>query len=67
MRNNNLGPVDKTVSVLIDRSYPVVKEVYLHLEDIKNVYEHVDSIQYVSEHLDEIQNLQVAADHLNRI
>ena len=39
MRGNVLGPVDKTVNVLIDRSYPVVKEVFKNLDAIKDVYE----------------------------
>ena len=34
MIGNNLGPCDRTVYMLIDRSYPVVKEVYLNLENI---------------------------------
>ena len=44
MRNNNLDPVDNTVSVLIDRSYPVVKEVYLNLDSIGSIYEHIEDI-----------------------
>ena len=67
MRNNNLGPVDKTVSVLIDRSYPVVKEVYLHLDGISAVYENIDGITYIKDHLDEVHEISLAAEHLNRI
>lgn len=67
MIGNKLGPVDRTVQLLIDRSYPVVKEVYLHLKDITNVYEHMESIIFVSEHVDEIQKVQDAANALIRI
>lgn len=67
MIGNKLGPVDRTVQLLIDRSYPVVKEVYLHLKDITNVYEHMESIVFVSEHVDEIQKVQDAANALIRI
>ena len=67
MIGNKLGPVDRTVQVLIDRSYPVVKEVYLRLKEILAVYEGLDSITFVSEHLEEIKNLQTAADRVNRV
>ena len=62
MIGNTLGPVDRTVSVLIDRSYPVVKAVYLHLKEISSVYDFKDSVIFVSEHVEEIQNVQEAAD-----
>lgn len=62
MIGNTLGPVDRTVSVLIDRSYPVVKAVYLHLKEISTVYDYKDSVIFVSEHVEEIQNVQEAAD-----
>lgn len=62
MIGNTLGPVDRTVSVMIDRAYPVVKAVYLHLKEISSVYDFKDSVIFVSEHVEEIQNVQEAAD-----
>lgn len=67
MINNRLGPCDPTVSVLIDRSYPIVREVYLHLKEIEAVFRGLDSIDFVSKHMDEIRNLQTAADRVNRV
>lgn len=67
MRGNVLGPIDKTVNVLIDRSYPIVKSVYLKLDEISSVQSSLDKIEYVNEHLDEINNVQEAATNLNRI
>lgn len=62
MIGNTLGPVDRTVSVMIDRAYPVVKAVYLHLKEISTVYDYRDAIVFVSEHVEEIQNVQDAAN-----
>lgn len=67
MINNCLNPSDKTVSVLIDRSYPIVREVYLHLKEIEAVFKGLDSIDFVSKHMDEIRNLQTAADRVKRV
>ena len=67
MIGNKLGPVDRTVSVLIDRSYPVVKEVYLGLDDIKSVNSSLPTITTVSQNLDKIQKVQGAADSLVNI
>lgn len=67
MRGNVLGPVDKTVNVLIDRSYPVVKEVYLQLDKLKSVYDSLDAIEYNFEHKDAIANIQTASNNLIRI
>ena len=67
MIGNNLGPCDRTVSVLIDRSYPVVKEVYLGLDDIKSVNSSLPTITTVSQNLDKIQKVQDAADSLVNI
>lgn len=51
MIGNNFGPVDRTVSVLIDRAYPVVKAVYLKLDDIKTAVENLDTFTTVNENL----------------
>ena len=67
MRGNVLGPVDKTVNVLIDRSYPVVKEVYLKLKEITSLYEIRDSIVYLSENKEELESIKDAAANLNTI
>lgn len=67
MRGNVLGPVDKTVNVLIDRSYPVIKEVYLNLKAIKAVYEKEEAILSLHQNLDKIVEVEEAARHLNRI
>ena len=67
MRGNNLGPVDKTVSILIDRSYPVVKAVYENLENILSVHEGMSSIKFVASNFDEIHRIQQAANSLNEI
>lgn len=67
MRGNVLGPIDKTVNVLIDRSYPVIKEVYLRLKELLRVYESIEAVDWVSTNRDELHNLQEAADNLQRI
>ena len=67
MIGNKLGPVDRTVNVLIDRSYPVVKEVYFGLDDIKSVNSSLPTITTVSQNLDKIQKVQGAADSLVNI
>lgn len=67
VRGNVLGPVDRTVSALIDRSYPVVKAVYFHLKEIELCAEHIEAIEFVSKHVDEIQKVQDAANALIRI
>lgn len=67
MRGNVLGPVDKTVNVLIDRSYPVVKEVYLKLKEITSLYEIRDSIVYLNENKEELESIKDAAASLNTI
>lgn len=67
MINNRLGPCDPTVSVLIDRSYPVVREVYLHLKEILAVYGGLDAIDFVSQHMEEIKKLQDAANKIIRV
>ena len=67
MRGNVLGPVDKTVNVLIDRSYPVVKEVFKNLDLIKSAYDNRDAIRAVYENIPSIENIGEAAGHLNRI
>lgn len=67
MIGNKLGPVDRTVNVLIDRSYPVVKEVYFGLDDIKSVNSSLPTITTVSQNLDKIQKAQDAADSLVNI
>ena len=54
MIGNKLGPVDRTVNVLIDRSYPVVKEVYKHLDDIEDVNKNLPTINKVANNLEEI-------------
>ena len=51
MIGNHFGPVDRTVSVLIDRAYPVVKAVYLKLDDIKTAVENLDVFTSVNENL----------------
>ena len=51
MIGNYFGPVDRTVSVLIDRAYPVVKAVYLRLDDIKIASDNVDTLKFVVENL----------------
>ena len=67
MIGNKLGPVDRTVNVLIDRSYPVVKEVYLKLKEITSLYEIRDSIVYLSENKEELESIKDAAANLNTI
>ena len=67
MIGNTLAPVDRTVSVLIDRAYPVVKAVYLHLNEISTVYEYKDAVRYVSEHAEDIQKIQDASNAVNAI
>lgn len=67
MINNKLGPAGRTVNVLIDRSYPVVKEVYLHLDEIGDVQEKLPTIDKVANNLEEIQKVQDAADRLIKI
>lgn len=67
MIGNKLGPVDRTVNVLIDRSYPVVKEVYLKLKEITSLYEIRDSIAYLSENKEELESIKDAAANLNTI
>lgn len=64
MIGNKLGPADRTVPMLIDRSYPVVKKVYLHLKEIQAIYERLGAINGVFDNLDQIQNVQEAADRL---
>ena len=51
MIGNDFGPVDRTVSVLIDRAYPVVKAVYLKLDDIKTAVENLDVFTSANENL----------------
>lgn len=67
MRGNVLGPVDKTVNVLIDRSYPVVKEVFKNLDAIKGVYGKENILVDLHQNLDKIENVQEAANNLNEI
>ena len=67
MIGNKLGPVDRTVNVLIDRSYPVVKEVYLKLKEITSLYEIRDSIVYLNENKEELESIKDAAANLNTI
>lgn len=67
MRGNVLGPVDKTVNVLIDRSYPVVKEVFKNLDAIKSIYKNEAAILNLHENIDNIDAVGKAAEHLNRI
>ena len=67
MITNNLGPSDRTVSVLIDRSYPVVKTVYLNLDNINAVKGKLPVIEEVKNNLTEIQKVQTAADDLRQI
>lgn len=67
MIGNKLGPVDRTVNVLIDRSYPVVKEVYLKLKEITSLYEIRDSIVYLNENKEELESIKDAAASLNTI
>lgn len=65
MRGNNLGPVDKTVSILIDRSYPVVKAVYENLEAIAFLQENSESWKYLYENFDKIEEVSQAAKDVN--
>lgn len=67
MIGNKLGPVDRTVSIFIDKSYPVIKEVYLNLEAISSTSKYLTAIDTVSKELDEIQNVQNAANSLTDI
>lgn len=67
MRGNVLGPVDKTVNVLIDRSYPVVKEVFKNLDAIKSIYKNEAAILDLHKNIDDIDAVGKAAEHLNRI
>lgn len=67
MIDHKLGPRDRTVSIFIDRAYPVVKTVYVHLDKIFAVYDKLDSIQYIVDNWDDIQNIQDAADSLQTI
>ena len=67
MRGNNLGPVDRTVQILIDRSYPVVKAVYENLDAITSLHSNLDSVLFVASNFDEIHRIQQAAESLNTI
>lgn len=64
MIGNSLGPVDRTVSILIDKSYPIIKAVYENLEAITNTSTYLISIQTIAENLEEIQKVQEAAEQL---
>lgn len=48
MIGNHFGPVDRTVSVLLDRAYPVVKAVYLRLDSIDKLSKHLDDLEYLA-------------------
>ena len=61
VRGNVLGPVDRTVSVLIDRSYPVVKAVYLHLDTIRLILDNLDTLEFVKENLNLYQKAEEVA------
>lgn len=61
VRGNILGPVDRTVSVLIDRSYPVVKAVYLHLKTIDTILDNMDTLEYVKDNLNLYQQAEAVA------
>ena len=67
MKGNNLGPVDKTVSILIDRSYPVVKAVYENLESIVFIHQNFNVIEFVKNNFGEIEKIQEAANALIEI
>ena len=43
---------DRTVSVLIDRAYPIVKAVYEHLKDIEIILKDTDTLKYLVAHED---------------
>lgn len=43
---------DRTVSVLIDRAYPIVKAVYEHLKDIEIILKDMDTLKYLVAHED---------------
>lgn len=61
MIGNHFGPVDRTVSVLIDRAYPVVKAVYLRLDDIKIASDNLDTFKYIVENLHLYQQAEAVA------
>lgn len=61
---NNLGTHDRTVNVLIDKAYPVVKEVYLNLKDVNAVGKDIANVVTVSQNLDKIEKVQEAAKNL---
>lgn len=42
----------RTVSVLIDRAYPIVKAVYEHLKDIEIILKDTDTLKYLVAHED---------------
>lgn len=61
MIGNHFGPVDRTVSVLLDRAYPVVKAVYLRLDDIKIAADNLETFKYIVENLDLYQQAEAVA------
>ena len=67
MRGNTLGPVDRTVSVLIDRSYPVVKAVYESLDIILALHESEDQWKFLYSNWDKIDSVSQAAQNVNTV
>lgn len=67
MIGNHFGPVDRTVSVLLDRAYPVVKAVYLKLDALQYLYDQRETWEYLYEHFDQIEEVKEAAEDVNLI
>lgn len=67
MISNCLKPVDQTVHTLIDRSYPVVKTVYLNLDKINSIFDKLDSLDSLYNNLGSLTVISDAADRVNRV
>lgn len=57
----------RPVSAVIDRAYPVVKEVYLHLNEIEELYKTKDSWLFLYDNFDQLDEVSQAAQNLNYI
>lgn len=57
----------RTVSVLIDRAYPIVKAVYEHLKDIEIILKDTDTLKYLVAHEDKYVKAGEIAQVINPI
>ena len=67
MINNKLEAVDRTVNALIGESYPIVKEVYDHLDEIGNLQDASDNLNYITEELPKIEEVHSNLNSINTV